>query len=809
MAQGETATPNPFTDYRLDVTFRNGDTAFVVPGYYAADGNAAETGADAGNVWRVHFCPDKTGAWSYAASFKKGKNVAAGGAGASAGHFDGAAGTLDVKATDKAAPDHRAKGRLQYVGKHYLRFAETGDYFLKAGADAPENLLAYADFDNTPNHKGLRKTWAPHVRDWRPGDPSWKGGKGKGLIGALNYLAREKGMNAFSFLTMNITGDDRNVFPYLSDQRPHYTRFDCSKLDQWETVFEHADHLGLYLHFKTQEAENDRLLDGGNLGVERTLYYRELIARFGHHLALNWNLGEENHQTTPQRIAMTEFFWKNDPYRHLVVIHNGKSPADLLGDRSKLTGASVQTNQRDFSRVHRSILGWVQRSRQAGKPWVVACDEPGDASHALITDAEDPTRDNARTNALWGTLMAGGAGVEWYFGYRHPHSDLTCQDWRTRAKMWDQCRVALDFFRKHQIPFPDMTCRNSLASNPQSYCFHKPGEVYVVYLKRGGTTTLDLSAAQGPFEVRWYNPREGGALQAGSVPAVQGGAARSLGNPPSQPDKDWAILVRPADPDRNYPPSINATDDRTLMLPRGADSVTVQLAATIADDGKPGKKLTAAWTKHSGPGRVAFSSPHTPATAVTLTGKGTYVLKLTASDGALTASDTVTLIVEPYSSRVTKAYRATDDAYVEGGRAHNTAQLKVEGRRRIAYLKFDVKGLPAGAKILKAVLKLTESGDTGRGTLRVHRAAHSNWTESKLAQAAAPPPSDKGATWKGAVGASQSIEVDITSLIGAPGPHTLILTLDAGGNDVWFGSDESAREPELTVTAEGPEPRQP
>ena len=45
-AASETATPNPFTDYRLNVTFKNGDTTYRVPGYYAADGDAAETGAE-------------------------------------------------------------------------------------------------------------------------------------------------------------------------------------------------------------------------------------------------------------------------------------------------------------------------------------------------------------------------------------------------------------------------------------------------------------------------------------------------------------------------------------------------------------------------------------------------------------------------------------------------------------------------------------------------------------------------------------------------------------------------------------------
>ena len=55
---GEKATPNPFMDYRLDVTFTRGARRYRVPGYYAADGKAAHTGAGSGNRWRAHFTPD-------------------------------------------------------------------------------------------------------------------------------------------------------------------------------------------------------------------------------------------------------------------------------------------------------------------------------------------------------------------------------------------------------------------------------------------------------------------------------------------------------------------------------------------------------------------------------------------------------------------------------------------------------------------------------------------------------------------------------------------------------------------------------
>ncbi len=547
----EAANPNPFMDYRLNVAFKHARTgkSYVAPGYFAADGNAANTSADAGTKWRVHFAPSEVGAWTYNVAFRKGPNVAVSedqSAGVSAGFMDAQSGAFRIGPTDKTGRDFRGKGLLQYVGKHHLRFAESAEYFLKCGADAPENFLAYEDFDGdfkTDGHKDeLIKDWAPHVRDWRPGDPTWQNGKGKGIIGAVNYLASQ-GMNVFSFLPMNIAGDDRNVFPYTTyDERE---RLDCSRLDQWEILFEHADKLGMYLHFKTLETENEMILDNGQLGPHRKLYYRELIARFSHHLALNWNLGEEiNNASHDQKVAWANYFWTTDPYQHHIVIHNMGDPHyDLLGDASKLTGFSLQTNKPDFSQVHRRTRDYVDRSVAAGKPWVVACDVPGEASHGLITDAEDPTHDNARKNALWGNIMAGGAGVEWYFGYKHPHSDLTCQDYRTRANIWRQSRYALEFFGNFHIPFQDMKCGDELTAGTDDYVLYKDGEVYLVYLKSGGTTKLDLAGSKGAFTIKWYNPRKGGKLQTGDVKTVKGPGAVAIGKPPKEADKDWVALL--------------------------------------------------------------------------------------------------------------------------------------------------------------------------------------------------------------------------------------------------------------------------
>ena len=54
------------------------------------------------------------------------------------------------------------------------------------------------------------------MQDWQSGDPNWKDGKGKGIIGALNYLA-SKGMNSVYFLTYSVDGGPEQPL-YETDQ---------------------------------------------------------------------------------------------------------------------------------------------------------------------------------------------------------------------------------------------------------------------------------------------------------------------------------------------------------------------------------------------------------------------------------------------------------------------------------------------------------------------------------------------------------------------------------------------------------------
>jgi len=579
---------NPFLDYRVDVLFSKGQKSYRIPGYYAADGNAGESSSTEGNVWKVHFRPDEPGIWNYRVSFKKGKDLAVldgwfrsgatpdpegpdpvsgtdpDGPGEGVGP-DGAKGSLVIGESDKNVPDFRSKGRIVNGGKGYFIFQGSEEVWIKNGADSPENFLAYADFDQTSRFsltEGVREGEADpkkslhrydaHTGDWNEGDPAWQGGKGKGIIGAVNYLASQ-GVNSVYMLTMNIMGDGKDVWPYTSHNERY--RFDCSKLDQWEVVFNHMERKGIMLHFVLQETENECLLDMGYTDVQRRVYLRELVARFGHHLGVTWNLGEENGpaswtpigQTDAQRKAMATYLKQINPYPCNVVVHTHSDDrhqdeylAPLIGFEY-LDGPSMQVG--NPSRVHERISKWVYESDAAGKRWIVNMDEIGPHWKGVMPDSFDPAHDTVRRHCLWGALMAGGGGVEWYFGYRYPHNDLDCEDFRSREAWWKQSTLATRFISG--FPLEEMECRDDLVDAEGAYCLVKQGEMYLVYLPAGWESArLEAVLSALTLDVAWFDPRNGGGLQEGTVTSLTGNGFHELGLPPSSPGQDWVAVVK-------------------------------------------------------------------------------------------------------------------------------------------------------------------------------------------------------------------------------------------------------------------------
>ena len=89
----------------------------------------------------------------------------------------------------------------------------------------------------------------------------------------------------------------------------------------------------------------------------------------------------------------------------------------------------------------------------------------------------------------------------------------------------------------------------------------------------------------------------------------------------------------------NQAPVVNAGPDQTITTPR------TTLVGSAIDDGLPNPPgaLTYSWTKVSGPGKVKFANVNSASTTATFGKRGSYTLMLTASDGALSSSDTVVI----------------------------------------------------------------------------------------------------------------------------------------------------------------------
>jgi hypothetical protein len=92
----------------------------------------------------------------------------------------------------------------------------------------------------------------------------------------------------------------------------------------------------------------------------------------------------------------------------------------------------------------------------------------------------------------------------------------------------------------------------------------------------------------------------------------------------------------------NQPPVVNAGSDAILLLPQAMAS----LGGTVTDDGLPSPGYTVAWSVDSGPNGVTFGNASSATTTVTFPVSGTYILRLTANDGELSAADTLVVQVD-------------------------------------------------------------------------------------------------------------------------------------------------------------------
>ncbi len=172
------------------------------------------------------------------------------------------------------------------------------------------------------------------------------------------------------------------------------------------------------------------------------------------------------------------------------------------------------------------------------------------------------------------------------------------------------------------------------------------------------------------------------------------------------------ITVQPA----NAAPTANAGPDLEVTLPAQA-----VLNGTVSDDGLPSPpSLTTTWSMVSGPGLVTFLDPNAVDTQASFSTSGTYVLRLTASDGSLSTSDQAQITVYPAGTLFKRIATGTDDAEESASGSvavnGNDLELVFSGSNQRVGLRFSALAIPQGATINSASIQFRSDEAQGEAT---------------------------------------------------------------------------------------------
>lgn len=157
------------------------------------------------------------------------------------------------------------------------------------------------------------------------------------------------------------------------------------------------------------------------------------------------------------------------------------------------------------------------------------------------------------------------------------------------------------------------------------------------------TISVEWTKVSGPGDVSFSNASSAGSKAAFSTVGTY--VIRITANDGVLSAVDEATITVVS----NSPPYVYAGWDTTL-----AETVVTNLSAYVTDDGAPNPPgaLSHHWTVVSGPGTATIGDPSMPNSDVSFAGPGTYVLRLTSSDGEFSVSDDVVFTIEPNAAPI-------------------------------------------------------------------------------------------------------------------------------------------------------------
>ncbi|MCI0745904.1 MAG: DUF4038 domain-containing protein [Verrucomicrobia subdivision 3 bacterium] len=515
---------NPFRDAALVGEFVSplGKTN-VLHGFY-----------DGAETWRLRFAPDQEGEWKY---LLRGEGV-----------------------------EVLQRGRLRCT-------APRGHGFIRIH---PENPYAFAYEDGTPFFPMGDTCYG--LYDDSPITPQLR----------AEYLATRR-KQRFNFVRMSVGHSEARAATNSSfwawggtSRQPDFDRFNPEFFRGFDALLRDMRSRGMKVELLLLNFYRRPFTDTNVWTPARErLWLRYLISRYAafDNIFL-WTLANE-YETRPDGTyrldfpadvdwakATARFIKTNDPYRHLVTTHpvisatrRGNTPrapydppwriGDFFGEDDAMDVLSQQTGAHGDGTVwdeklqcwtgdSAELVASIQADRRFRKP-VLNSESGYEYLRGHPTEKKQVHHTDKVRRSAWRIVCAGGyfaAGFHGTIGHSDVwnridapnHYTFVVKDEGAAAQLaaLHVFFSALPFWRMQ--PFPGVT--------GDAVALAEPGRVYVVYLRRGGATRVDLSATRSPLVARWFNPRSG---VFGAELAVRGGEITKFDAPDTL---DWALLIK-------------------------------------------------------------------------------------------------------------------------------------------------------------------------------------------------------------------------------------------------------------------------
>lgn len=286
-----------------------------------------------------------------------------------------------------------------------------------------------------------------------------------------------------------------------------FTRFDVGYWQRWERMLKFAGErdiiISVILDISTHKAQ------AAADSEDERRYFRYASARLSAFSNITWDLGDDldsfRDEIWAHKLGTLLVGW--DPYRHLASSHPvNRKNQDRASDWFGFT--SIQ----DWSRnQHALMLEERQIQVKTGRIIPQANEEYGYEDH-YPRWAPEPPGDSAETlrRVAWDIAMAGAYGTAGESARRGVNI------WPDTGGGWingrgDDTMVMLKGYAHLAEFFTSFdwwkTEPHDELVNHGAYCLAKPGEIYAVYLPKGGNVTVQLEG--GNYEAKWFKPFTG------------------------------------------------------------------------------------------------------------------------------------------------------------------------------------------------------------------------------------------------------------------------------------------------------------